>query len=153
VAASDWLSTPSPFQNSPLDPSNRLAPIRIGVSTQQEIVVRLGNPADHQMHSIDGMPFESLGYATTETQINPFQYLPLFGAFAFRGSLTSQTPSTAISFSPQGVVSGLTISTVNAHGDIRSPEIFPMTDSSTSFYGMKNPDVSHARADSSRSKP
>ena len=28
--------------DSPLDPSNRLAPIRIGVSTKQEIVVRLG---------------------------------------------------------------------------------------------------------------
>lgn len=152
VAASDWLSGAAPSQNSFLNPSNRFALIQIGDSTKQDVEANFGNPIDRQLHSIDGIPFESFSYSTAETEIRPYQYIPFFGALAFWSPLTSQTPSAAISFSPEDVVSGLTLSTVNAYGDIRSSEIAPTPDSSYSFYGMRNPDVSQTPADSTRSK-
>lgn len=153
MAASNWLSGPTQFQNSRSDLSHHLDPIQIGVTTKQEIVGNFGNPTDRQIQSIDVTQFESLSYSTTETAIQPYQYIPLLGAIAFSGPIQSQTPSAAISFTPEGKVSGLTFSTVNAYGDIRSSEIFPMGDASTTFYGMRNPDVSHTPADSTRQNP
>ena len=144
VGASNWLSGPTQFQNSPFEPSQHFAPIRIGVTTKQEIVSSLGNPTNRQIHSVDGIQVESLSYSTAETEIRPYQYIPLLGAIAFLEPIPSQTPSAAISFSSEDRVSGLTISTVNAYGDIRSPELLPLGESSASFYGMRNPDVSHA---------
>jgi hypothetical protein len=145
---SNWLSEPSQFQNSYSHTSHPYSPIKIGKSTKSEIVSRLGNPTDRQLHSIDGLPFESLSYSTTETEIKSYQYIPFLGALAFWGPQISQTPSAAISFNSEDIVSGLTVSTVNAYGDIRFPEILPIGDSPPAFYGMRNPDVFHTPADS-----
>ncbi len=144
VGASNWLAGPTQFQNSPLEPSEQFASIRIGVTTKQEIVASLGNPTNRQIHSIDGIQVESLSYSTGEAEIRPYQYIPLLGAIAFLEPIQSQTLSTAISFSSEDRVSGLTISTVNAYGDLRSPELVPIGESPASFYGMRNPDVAHA---------
>ena len=148
VGASNWLAGPTQFQNSLLDPSHRLAPIQIGVTTKQEIVTNFGNPTDRQIHSIDGTQFESLSYSTTEIAINPFQYIPLFGAAASWRSTSSRTPSAAFSFSSEEKVSGLTVSTVNAYGDTRSPKRFLIPNSPISFYGMRNPEVFHITVNS-----
>ena len=146
MATSDWLSAPSDQQSSSVKTSNRFTPIQIGVSTQEEILVTLGNPTDHQIHGIDDVSNrESFAYVTMPTQeVNPFQYLPLFGLWASPEAITS--PSAAISFSPQNVVSGLTLSSSNAYGYIPPPNIHAITHSTITFYGMDNPEVSHASA-------
>ena len=146
-------SSPASSQNYPLDTYDHLAPLQIGISTKQEIVARFGHPTDRQTHSIDGMHFESLGYANAETMIKPYQYIPLLGAVAFWSPLTNQAPSAAMSFSSEDVISGLTVSTINAYGDIPSSELFPIAHSNTSFYGMSNPDVFHTPADSNPHSP
>ena len=143
VEASHWLSGPTPIQHSSFASSPQLAPIRIGVTTKQEIVASLGNPTNRQIHSIDGIQVESLSYSTVEAEIRPYQYIPLLGIIAFLEPFQRQTPSAAISFSSEDRVSGLTVSTVNAYGDIRSPELVPIGESSVSFYGMRNPGVAH----------
>ena len=146
VGASNWLSGPDQIQSSQLDGLHYGDSIRIGVSTKQEVLTSLGSPTDRQTHSIDKRPRESVSYAFAETAITPFQYFPLLGAFG--RLMPDENPSVAISFSSKESVSGLTISTVNAYGDIRPSIIFLTPDSLSSFYGIKNPDVSHAPADS-----
>ena len=143
VGASNWLSGPTQFQNSPLELSQHFAPVQIGVTTKQKIIERLGNPTNRQIHSSNGIQGESLSYSITETEIRPYQYIPLLGAMAFLGPIQSQTPSAAISFSSVERVSGLTLSTVNSYGDIRSPEFVPLEETSSLSYGMRNPDVAH----------
>jgi hypothetical protein len=144
VGASEWLLGPTQFQDSRSDLSPHFASIRIGVTAKQEIVSSFGSPTNRQMHPIDGSQVESLSYSTAESEIRPYQYIPLLGAIAFLGPIQSQSPSAAISFSSEGIVSGLTVSTLNAYGDLRSPERVPIGESSASFYGMSNPNVSHA---------
>ena len=150
VGTSDWLSGPPQWQNSDLESSLRLSTIGIGVTTKEEVLTRFGTPTDRQGSMIDGITFESLSYSTTEATITPYQYIPLFGAVAFWEPLENHAPSAAISFSNEDTVSGLTISTVRAFGDIRSSEKFNKSDSSTSFYGMRNPDVTHASTSAHR---
>ena len=131
------------LQSSHTAPTQQLGSIQIGITTKQEIIRRFGNPTDQQMSTREGVPIESLSYADSEIEIRPYQYIPFFGAFAFWRTPTHQNSSAAISFSSDEKVSGLTISTVNAYGDIRSSELFSRVDSTTSFYGMNNPEVSH----------
>ena len=147
VGASNWLSGSPPYHNSQFDPSQHFPSIRIGVSTQQEVINRLGDPTDRQIRSIEKFQHESFSYTTSESVVKPYQYLPFLGAVAFRRPATTQAPSAAISFSSENKVSGLTLSTVNAYGDIQTPEKFPISDSFTSFYGMRNPEVSQSLAD------
>ncbi len=147
VTASDWLSREPPSQNSLLIPSDSMTPIQIGNSIKQDVESNFGRPSDRQLHSIDGLPFESFSYTTVETTIRLYQYLPFFGALAFRSSPKNQTPSVAISFSPEGTVSGMTLSTINAYGDIPLHKLFAK-EKSPYFYGVKNPDVFYAVTDS-----
>ena len=107
------------------------------------MVARLGDLKDRPIPSIDRNQIESLSYSTAESEIRPYQYIPLLGAIAFLGPIQSQSPSAAISFSSEGIVSGLTVSTLNAYGDLRSPERVPIEESPASFYGLRNPDVAH----------
>lgn len=144
VGTSDWLSGPSQFQNSDLKSSLHLSPIQIGVTTKEEVLMRFGAPTDRQGSRINGITLESLSYSTSESPMTPYQYIPLFGAVAFWEPLDNHTPSAAISFSNENRVSGLTSSTIRAFGDIPSSENFNTPDSSTTFYGMRNPNVTHA---------
>ena len=148
VSASNWLSGPARSQNSHLDSSNYLTSIRIGVTTKQETFARLGNPTARQSHVINNFAFESWSYVATDTAIAPYQYIPLFGAVAFWRPLRDQTLSAAMSFSSEDQVSGLTISTVNAYGNIRSPENVPNLATLHSFYGMRNPNLPHTPIES-----
>ncbi len=153
VEASNWLSGPTQYQNSSFASSPQLAPIRIGVTTKQEMVARLGHPTDEKVRSTDGIQVESLSYSTAEAEISPYQYLPLLGGIAYLEPLQNQTPSTAFSFSSEGLVSGLTVSTLNAYGDIRSPKQLSIEEPSLLFYGMRNPEVSYTPNDSPHQVP
>jgi len=104
----------------------------------------LGDPTDRQIHPGNGDQFESWAYASNEETIQPYQYVLFVGAFASSRSLVNESPSAAIGFSPNGVVSGLTLSTLNAYGDIPPPELFPISAFSPPLYGMNNPQVAHS---------
>ena len=147
VSASNWLAESSQFHKPQFEGSHHLDSIQIGSSTKEEVLARLGNPTDRQRHSIDEAHLESLSYSSTEATITPYQYLPLIGAFAFWGPDPTPTPSVAISFSSEERVSGLTVSTLNAYGDIQAPIPASIGDSPPLFYGMRNPEVSHTPID------
>ena len=153
VGASNWLSGPAQSQTSHRDPSPHFTAIHIGITTKQEVIAQLGNPTNQYVHSIDGIQVESVSYTTSDTAVKPYQYIPFFGGLAFWKPQDNSAPSIAISFSSENRVSGLTVSTVNAHGDIRSPEKIHISDFPTSFYGMRNPEVSHSPADSPLHRP
>ncbi len=151
VGASNWLSESAESQYSAFDTSHNFAPMRIGVTPVKEVASRFGVPDDVQFGSIEGRQIESLGYSSNEQTITPFQYIPFFGAIEIWRQRSKHTPSGAISFSPEERVSGLTVSSNNAYGDIRSPGIFARVEGSTSIYGMSNPAVLHqANASSER---
>lgn len=147
VSASNWLAGSAQFHNSQFEKSHPLDSIQIGITTKEEILAKLGIPTDHQRHSIDEAQLESLSYSNTDATITPYQYLPLIGAIAFWGPDPTPTPSVAISFSSEKRVSGLTVSTFNAYGDNKAPIQIPLDDSPPLFYGMRNPEVSHAPTD------
>ena len=154
AAASEFLAGSSTL--SPSESPQQVGlkePIYIDVSTKDDVLRLAGSPTNHQEFLLQNKQEESWAYVSTQAAINPLQYILLIGAFPTAQHLSRMPPSFAISFSPQGVVSGLTTSTVNAYGDIRSSKISPMPDSSISFYGMRNPDVSHAPANSIRGMP
>ncbi len=142
VATSDWLATPS--QPSSLDPDNTYIFIRTGVTSKQEVLNNLRSPSHQLFHSDDKDQIESLSFSFAETEVRPSQYLPFLGGIPFLKSFPHLDPSIAISFSSQGTVSGLTFSTVNAHGDIPSSQIFLDAKPASSFFGMRNPDVTHS---------
>ena len=144
VATSELLSGPASVANSRPEPSSLREPIQIGVSTQEEVSGMLGNPTESKTHTLNGTQVESWAYVSHEETVQPYQYVPFVGAFAFSRSHVNDSPSVAISFSPNGVVSGLTVSTLNAYGDIPPSELFPVSASSTTLYGMRNPQISHS---------
>ncbi len=153
VGTSNWLSGSVESQHSSFDTSHYFAPMRIGVTPVKEVASRFGVPDDVQFGSIEGRQIESLGYASSEQGITPFQYIPFFGAVEIWRQGAKHTPSAAISFSPDERVSGLTVSSNNAYGDIRSPGISTRTRSSISIYGMSNPAVLYTANVSSQPLP
>jgi len=147
VSASNWFAGSSQFHKPQFEGSHHLDSIQIGSSTKEEVLARLGIPTDRQRHSIDETHLESLGYSNTEASITPYQYLPLIGGIAFWKPDPTPTPSVAISFSSEERVSGLTVSALNAYGDIQAPMPVSIGDSPPLFYGMRNPEVSHTPTD------
>ena len=147
MSTSTWLSGDSPSQKDFLHPPSTFAPIKIGISTKEEVEANLGNPTRQDIRTLDDFTSESVSYSSAETTMNPFQYFPFLGALALRNPVGSHIPSAAISFSSDNRVSGLTISSVNAYGDIRSSGA-PIRNSLNPFYGMRNPDVSQTFVDS-----
>ncbi len=143
VGASNWLSGSNELQDSPTASAQYFAPMRIGVTPVEEIASRFGVPDDVQFGSIEGRQIESLGYSSSAQLISPFQYIPFFGAVEIWRQGSDHTPSAAISFSPEEQVTGLTVSTNNAYGDIRLLRTSPRAGSSSSVYGMNNPAVFH----------
>ena len=104
----------------------------------------LGNPTEGKTHSSNGTQLESWAYVSHEETVQPYQYVLLLGALASSRSRVNESPSVAISFSQNGIVSGLTVSTLNAYGDILPSELFPVSTFSTPLYGMRNPQVAHS---------
>ncbi len=150
VNTSNWLARPAPFPHFPLDSTQQLDSIRIDVSTRNDILSNFGHPNNRQSHSSEGLHWESFGYSNDESAISPLQFLPLLGSVAHWSRLATQTPSLAISFSSEEKVSGLTLATINAYGDIRFSEISSMPNDSLHFYGKRNPEVSHTSPESTR---
>ncbi len=143
VGTSNWLSGSSENQNFSVDTSHYLAPMRIGVTPVKEVASRFGVPDDVQFGSIEGRQIESLGYSSNTHTITPFQYIPFWGAVEMWRQESNRTPSAAISFSPEERVTGLTVSSNNAYGDIRIPRTSTRATSSSALYGMNNPAVFH----------
>ena len=137
VAASQTLSGSSTERELlPLSKSS-LDTIQIGVTKQEEIQALFGLPSDIQvLRTVDGL-HESWAYVDTDKARQPFQYLPIFGALSTLNR-DGQSPL-AISFSPEGIVDGVTLSRVNAQGDVTySPRALDSV-ALTPLYGMKNP--------------
>lgn len=155
VATSDWLSGPTSPDGLGSYSPYYLEPIQIDVSTEEDVSQLLGYSIDRQ-HSLEEMPIESWAYTSTEDAISPLQYIPFLGAYRSLFFQTTGSQSVAISFSPHGIVSGLTVSSMNAYGDIPSPTHFlnifrssahthlHASNLSVPFYGMKNPLLSHS---------
>lgn len=156
VAASDWLSGPTSSNGLGSYSPYYLEPIQIDVSTQEDVSQLLGYSIDRQ-HSHEEMPIESWAYISSDDDtISPQQYIPFLGAYKSLFFQTTGSQSVAISFSPHGIVSGLTVSSLNAYGDIPSPTHFlnifrssahphlHASNLSAPFYGMKNPLLSHS---------
>jgi len=149
VATSDFLSGPALTHDSSLEPPSLMDPIKIGVSSQTEVKSSLGNPTDRKIHSENGNQIESWAFASHDETVIPYQYIPFLGAFVSPHSLVNESPSVAVSFSPDGVVSGLTVSSLNAYGDIPPYDLIPASALTTPLYGMRNPQISHSpRAES-----
>ena len=139
---SDFLSGPTSVPGYSPEPHSLIDPIQIGVSTQEEVIGALGNPTDRQQ-SLDETPIESWAYVSHGETVQPYQYVLLLGAFASSRSLLNESPSVAFGFTPNGVVSGLTVSTLNAYGDIPPHELLPISNTSIPLYGTRNPQVAH----------
>ncbi len=144
VATSDFLSGPSLTHDSSLEPPSFMDPIQIGVSTQGEVRSVLGNPTDSNAHSENGNQIESWAFASHDETVIPYQYIPFLGAFVSTHSLVNESPSVAVSFSPDGVVSGLTVSSLNAYGDIPPYDLIPASALTAPLYGLRNPQISHS---------
>ena len=60
--------------------------VQIGVSKKEDVQQLLGPPMAIQTTSGESTPQESWAYAAAEPIIQPYQYIPLIGAYAFRDS-------------------------------------------------------------------
>jgi hypothetical protein len=60
---SDFLSGPASVPGYSPEPHSLMAPIQIGVSTQEEVIGALGNPTDRQQ-SLDETSIESWAYVS-----------------------------------------------------------------------------------------
>ena len=136
VAASETLSGSDLKNGIVLHPS-AWNDIQIGVTTKEEVQSLLGNPTKVQVSSKGEMTNESWSYVSDHAAHQPFQYVLFLGALAI--PRYSDREPLAVSFSPEGIVNGLTVSPVHAQGH----EAYGLNslDSTTTIhtYGMKNP--------------
>ena len=144
VAMSDFLSGPASTHDSSFEPAPFMNPTQIGVSKKEDVIGMLKNPTDRQILSEGENQIESWGYASQDEIVIPYQYMPFIGGFVFRHSLVNESPSVAVSFSSHGVVSGLTVSSLNAYGDIPPQYGIPASVFTDPLYGMRNPQISHS---------
>ncbi|MGB0908880.1 MAG: hypothetical protein ACPGYT_00835 [Nitrospirales bacterium] len=135
VAASETLSASETTPDS-ASPWNG---IHIGVTTQDEIRSRFGQPTDIQVSQVGDGTHEAWAYVSANAARQPFQYLPFFGSLA---TITpgDQKPFT-VSFSEEGIVDGLTVSPFQVQGNNAYNRISFHSDSTQPTYGMKNPQV------------
>ncbi len=111
--------------------------VHIGVTTKDEIRRMLGDPTDIRLSSDRDQGSESWAYANANPSINPFQYVPLAGVFAVPGQ--RHRSSFSISFSPDGVVDGITLRDVQPLGESWTPKAERRTTSGPDPYGRHNP--------------
>ena len=137
VSASEKLSGSMMSREPALQNPASLEPIQIGVTTQDDMREQFGYPTDLQLSTESNIPRESWAYTSADSVIRPYQYLPIFGALAFKDKKESE--SFAVSFSPTGIINGMTQSTVQAHGDAPYGLIKLVPGSDIQIYGTKNP--------------
>ena len=136
VAASETLSG-SNINNGMALHSLFWDDIQIGVTTKEEVRSFLGNPTDVQVSSEGNTTHESWAYVSGIDARQPFQYVLLLGALAIPAH--SEQGPFAVSFSPEGIVDGFTVSQVHAQGH-ETYDFIPLDPTITvPMYGMKNP--------------
>ena len=113
TTAGDWLSGSAADREQAMPYPTQLEHVQIGVTTKDEIRNMLGNPTDIRLSSDHNQASES--WANANPSINPLQYIPGFGAFAF--SMKQPRSSFSISFSSDGVVDGITLRDVQPLGE------------------------------------
>ena len=150
VQASEFLSGPSTHDDPAIQYPVSLEPIQIGLTTQEEIQQRFGQPTDLQTSSKDQSSEESWAYASADPVIQPYQYIPFFGALAF--SRLQQPESFSVNFTQDGFVEGLSWRTIQPFGKARYDLIKLTPGSHIPIYGSKNPLVRN-RSQSSSSLP
>ena len=139
VQASEFLSGPVTHDDPAIRYPISLEPIQIGLTTQEEIQQRFGQPTDLQISSKDQISHESWAYASADPVIQPYQYVPFFGALAF--SRPQKPESFSVNFSQDGFVEGLSWRTIQPFGKARYDLIKLNPGSPIPIYGTKNPMV------------
>ena len=150
VQASEFLSGPVIHDDPAFQFPSSLEPIHIGLTTQEEIQQRFGHPTDLQISSREQSSQESWAYASADPAIQPYQYVPFFGALAF--SRPQKPPSFSVNFSQDGFVEGLSWRTIQPFGKARYDLIKLNPGSNIPIYGTKNPMV-RSLGQSSKSSP
>jgi len=110
--------------------------IQIGITTKEEVQLKLGTPTDIQQSSGNGRGVESWAYAKSAFVVHPFRYVPGFGVLA--QSRQHRWASFSISFSADGVVNGMVLREVQPMGDPGGARALPETPK-ISLYGSQNP--------------
>ena len=135
----DWLSGPS------LNPSvwtmygQNLHHITLGVTTQAKVREVFGPPKDIQTSVKKGIREETWAYATANSSVNPFQYLPIIGVLALPS--TQDTDAMSISFSSEGIVDGVSVRDVQPYGSAGETSRKRQNRWAIESYGMNNPMV------------
>ena len=143
VQASEFLSGPVIHDDPAIQYPTSLEPVQIGLTTQEEIQQRFGDPTDLQISSGDQSSHESWAYASADPVLQPYQYVPFFGALAF--SRPQKPQSFSVNFSQDGFVEGLSWRTIQPFGKARYDLIKLNPGSQIPIYGTNNPMVRHLR--------
>ena len=114
-----------------------LESVQIGKTTKEEVQNLFGYPTDIQMSSRNGLSHEAWAYAAADPIIQPYQYVPLIGAYAFRDS--PQPQSFSFNFSQEGIVEGISWRTVQAFGEESYDLIRLKPGSDIPSFGSQNP--------------
>ena len=150
VQASEFLSGPVIHDDPAIQYPASLEPIQIGLTTQEEIQQRFGQPTDFQISSRDQRAQESWAYASADPVIQPYQYVPFLGALAF--SQDQQPESFSVNYTQDGFVEGLSWRTIQPFGKAHYDLIKLTPGSHIPNYGTNNPMVRN-RSQSSSSLP
>ena len=150
VQASEFFSGRVIHDDPAIQYPSSLEPIHIGLTTQEEIQQRFGNPTDLQVSSGTRSSQESWAYASADPLIQPYQYVPFIGALAFSDS--QAPPSFSVNFSQDGFVEGLSWRRIQTFGKARYDLVTLTPGSDIPIYGTKNPMV-RSLSQPSRSLP
>lgn len=86
VEASKFISGQALKDDPAIRYSSSLESVQIGVTTQEQVRQLFGYPTDIQVSSRNGISQESWAYSAADPVIQPYQYIPLIGAYAFSDS-------------------------------------------------------------------
>ena len=137
MAASEYIAGDSLKKEPAITYPVSLESVQIGKTTKEEVQNLFGYPTDIQVTSRNGISHEAWAYAAADPIIQPYQYVPLIGAYAFRDS--PQRQSFSVNFSQEGFVDGISWRTVQAFGEESYDLIRIKPGSDIPSYGAKNP--------------
>ena len=137
TAAGDYISGSSITRDPALQYPPALESLEIGTTTKEEVLRIFETPTDLQVSSGNGGPHEAWAYAWANPVIHPIQYVPVFGAWAFREP--DPMDSFSVSFSDRGVVAGVSLEKVEPYGESHPYSIRVQPGTKIPPYGSKNP--------------
>ncbi len=136
VAASEILSGSGPADEG-FSSSSILEDVHTGISSKEELQNLLGTPTHVQVSTPGTHARESWAYVPDTIAAQPFQYLPFLGGFVMTSHRYRHPFS--VSFSPEGIVDGVTLSPVHTNGHKINDLATMATRTNRPLYGMKNP--------------